>query len=172
MKIKKSNLALIEIEDAIAEIGISNDLWNSLLKNVITDLENDKSMDFAIENISNTIINIGVNLNRKPLINLIKNRIEEKQVRLHVFWGNDDAESTLYIPLSDWHRVKIGGHLEYKTKGAYEGKVFKVLWEFEQKTITIHDLKEGCVRISEEPLEYLYFEIEPLGDYSKLFVNN
>jgi len=51
-------------------------------------------------------------------------------VELTVYWGNDDAESTIKISPRRWKQIQEGAQYETSAWGYYEGTRFSVYWHF------------------------------------------
>lgn len=79
--------------------------------------------------------------------------MKSQKIILEAFWGNDDASSSIIIPLSKWNKIRTGGFYKKLGWGWYEGEKYKVLWEFNEKIFTIYDLKDECLRIDKLEIE-------------------
>jgi len=88
-----------------------------------------------------------------------------KRVSLRAFWGNDDAESEIRLPLSKWKKILDG--LEYKKGGYawYEGRRFHVVWRFNKpnkrgsKDNFSIDADDGSECIADRSLSNIYVRI-------------
>ena len=58
-------------------------------------------------------------------------------VHLHVYWGNDDAESSINVGERSFQDILKGKPYTRKASGHYEGKRFPVLWSIENKFVSI-----------------------------------
>lgn len=54
-----------------------------------------------------------------------------------VFWGNDDAYSTIRISVKQWNSILLGEDLTKSTWSYYEGLRNRVIWEFTDRTLNV-----------------------------------
>lgn len=56
---------------------------------------------------------------------------------LKVYWGNDDAESTLALSSDEWEHVNRGERLENTATAIHEGVEETVTWVIQDREVTI-----------------------------------
>jgi len=59
-------------------------------------------------------------------------------ISITVYWGNDDAESTISISVKQWNKILIGEDFTKSTWSYYEGLRIRVIWEFSNRTLNIY----------------------------------
>ena len=59
-------------------------------------------------------------------------------ISITVYWGNDDAESTISISVKQWNKILIGEDFTKSTWSYYEGLRIRVIWEFTNRTLNIY----------------------------------
>lgn len=86
-------------------------------------------------------------------------RRKPKKVSLTAWWGNNDASSSVIIPLSKWKKILDGMEFIKGGYAWYEGKRYHVTWVFNKQysqlgegLFTINDDKDGGECVRDEPL--------------------
>ena len=75
-------------------------------------------------------------------------------IEFTVFWGNDDADSSIKLSSSNWEKIQLGAEFEKSTWSYYEGKRSRVRWAFKDKHFSIFG-EDGEEFICDEPIENL-----------------
>jgi len=78
-----------------------------------------------------------------------------KKVDITAYWGNDDAESSIRISRCCWQKILLGLGYTRSAWSWYEGKRYPVLWEFDDREISIYG-RDGAQWLVNVPIEELY----------------
>lgn len=73
-------------------------------------------------------------------------------VALTLWWGNDDAQSTIELPEEVWRRICEGAAHAVRGTGWYEGIQLSVLWKFERRTVSVFG-DDGATCLEGSPIE-------------------
>jgi len=86
-------------------------------------------------------------------------------VAISVFWGNDDANSTLEVSERIWGKISSGAAYEKRAWSYYEGVRYRVLWRFEDGMLNVDGLGaiDGMQCIMDMPFKDLDVEFIKLG---------
>lgn len=86
-------------------------------------------------------------------------RRKPKKVSLTAWWGNNDASSSVIIPLSKWKKILDGMEFIKGGYSWYEGRRFHVIWKFNKEynqlgkgLFTIYGDEDGRDCVRDEPL--------------------
>lgn len=75
-----------------------------------------------------------------------------KKVRLYTFWGNQDIDSFICMPLSKWNKILEGMECSQGAYSWYEGRRTHVTWLFNQK---LRGSCKGCFSITSDEQDYV-----------------
>jgi hypothetical protein len=77
------------------------------------------------------------------------------KVTIRALWGNDDAESTIRIPIRVWEMIQEGEEIRKRAWAFYEGRRFSVGWRFKGGEVFIAADDMECFQ---GPIEELYVD--------------
>lgn len=82
-------------------------------------------------------------------------------VAISVFWGNDDADSTLEVSERIWYKISSGAAYEKRAWSYYQGVRYRVLWRFEGGMLNVDGLGaiDGMQCIMDMPVKDLDAEV-------------
>jgi len=75
-------------------------------------------------------------------------------IEFTIFWGNDDADSSIKLSSSNWEKIQLGAGFEKPAWSYYEGKRSRVCWVFKNKHFSVYG-EDGEQFICDEPIEQL-----------------
>lgn len=75
-------------------------------------------------------------------------------VEITVYWGHDDAESTIKLSPRKWEEIKAGAQFQKSAWSYYEGQRYRVFWCFADSEVTI-DGADGRQCVVDLPVEVL-----------------
>jgi hypothetical protein len=75
-------------------------------------------------------------------------------IELTVFWGNDDAESTIKVSQRRWKQIQEGAEYETSATSWYEGEEYDVSWYFSNSEVSING-EDGAEHVINRPVEKL-----------------
>ena len=78
-----------------------------------------------------------------------------RRVALTAVWGNDDAESTIKVPINRWASLQEGAAFETQGWAWYEGRRFSVTWTFSHGRLSI-SASDGMECVTDIPISELY----------------
>lgn len=60
------------------------------------------------------------------------------RIQLVAVWGNDDAESSIWVSRRRWTAIQSGAEHIVDASSSYEGKRYKVVWRFANRQVSIN----------------------------------
>jgi hypothetical protein len=89
-----------------------------------------------------------------------KARKPKVYVELTAIWGNDDADSTIKVSRSRWHKIQSGAEYETSAWSWYEGKRHSASWHFNEGEVSVCG-EDGAECVVGLPVDELVIQLTP-----------